>query len=109
MRRSNPKQFYKMFRKKRNTARSNLTAHDFFEYFSKLMSGEQTGEQQNSEKPNSIFHELDTSFSSDEISEQIHNLKKDKAPGIDGLLNEMFSQCEVIFLPILTKLFNHIL
>ena len=55
------------------------------------------------------FNELDEHFSDKEISEQIHNLKKDKAPGIDGLLNEMFVKCENIFLPILSKLFNHIL
>ena len=51
------------------------------------------------------LNELDEHFSDKKISEQIHNFKKDKAPGI----NEMFVKCENIFLPILSKLFNHIL
>ena len=55
------------------------------------------------------FNELDESFSNEEISEQLHNLKKHKAPGIDGLLNEMFVKCNKFLLPILKKLFNDIL
>ena len=47
------------------------------------------------------FNELDKNFSDEQISEQLHNLKKDKAPGIDGLLNEMFVKFDKIFLPIL--------
>ena len=55
------------------------------------------------------FYELNEHLSDEEIGEQIHNLKKDKAPGIDGLLNEMFVKCDKMFLPILSKWFNHIL
>ena len=72
------------------------------------MSGEHN-ELHGAEEAECVFNELDDHFSDKEISEQIHNLKKDKAPGIDCLLNEMFIKCENIFLPILTKLFNHIL
>ena len=32
-----------------------------------------------------------------------------KAPGIDCLLNELFIKCKDIFIPILKKIFNHIL
>ena len=108
MKRDNPKQFYKIFRKKRKTCKTNLNVNDFFHYFPNLMSGEHN-EQRYTEEAECVFNELDESFSDEEISEQIHNLKKDKAPGIDGLLNEMFVKCDTIFLPILKKLFNHIL
>ena len=111
MKRKNPKQFYKFFRKKRKFKKSNLTVEDFFQYFSNLMSGENDDPQiiQDREDTNCFFSELDENFSEAEISKQIHNLKKDKSPGIDGLLNEMFVECENVFLPIFTKLFNHIL
>ena len=56
--------------------------------------------------------ELDANFSQSDLSRQIHNLNKDKSPGImglDGLINEMFVKCENVFVSIFTKLFNHIL
>ena len=108
MKRDNPKQFYNLFRKKRKSCKTNLNVNDLFQYFSNLMSGEHN-ELHGAEEAECVFNELDEHFSDKEISEQIHNLKKDKAPGIDGLLNEMFIKCENIFLPILTKLLNHIL
>ena len=40
MKRDNPKQFYKIFWKKRTTCKTNLNVNDFFHYFSNLMSGE---------------------------------------------------------------------
>ena len=40
MKRDNPKQFYKIFRKKRKSCKTNLNVNDFFQYFSDLMSGE---------------------------------------------------------------------
>ena len=66
-------------------------------------------ELHDAEEVECVFIELDEHFSDKEISEQIHNLKTDTAPGIDGFLNEMFVKYENIFLPILSKLFNHIL
>ena len=56
-----------------------------------------------------IFSELDANFSESGLSRQIHNLNKDKSPGIDGLINEMFVKYENVFVPIFTKLFSHIL
>ena len=108
MKRDNPKQFYRIFRKKRKSCKSNLNVKDFFQYFSNLMSGADI-EPQHTDETHCVFNELDEDFTDEKISEQKRNLKKDKAPGIDGLLNEMFVKCETIFLPVLKKLFNHIL
>ena len=75
----------------------------FFQYFSNLKSGECAISQDTGE---AVFNKLDENFSEEEISEQIHRLKKGKAPGTDGLLNEMFLKCDKVLLPILKKLFN---
>ena len=100
MKRDNPKQFYKIFRKKRKTCKSYLNVKDFFQYFSNLMSVADI-ETQHTDETHCDFNELDEDFTDEGIREQIRNLKKDKAPGIDGLLNEMFVKCEAIFLPVL--------
>ena len=43
------------------------------------------------------------------IKVQISKLKTQKSPGLDCLLNEMFIKCKDVFIPILKKLFDHIL
>ena len=75
MKRDNPKQFYKIFRKKRKTCKSK----DFFQYFSNLMSGANI-EPQHTDETHCVSNELDEDFTDEEISEQIRNLKRTKPP-----------------------------
>ena len=107
MKRNNPKQFYKVFRKKSKFNKTNLTVHDFFPgIFSNLMSGENEDSQysQDTRETICVFNELHENFSDDEMCEQIHKLKKNKVPGTDGLLSEMFLKCENVFLSVFKKI-----
>ena len=54
----------------------------------------------------SVYEELDQEFYLKEIKDEIHNLKLNKSPGMDELVNELFILCEDIMSPILLKLFN---
>lgn len=55
------------------------------------------------------FTELDFKIKESEISKAIKKLKKNKACGPDGLCNEIFKFSQHIMLPLLAKLFNHLL
>ena len=52
---------------------------------------------------------IEEEFSDEEILRAIKTLKKNKATGNDGVLNEYICSTTNIFLPIFKNLFNHIL
>ena len=52
---------------------------------------------------------LNAPFTEDEIQKSIRNLKNNKSPGIDNVLNEYIKCTQTVLLPIYVKLFNLIL
>jgi hypothetical protein len=54
-------------------------------------------------------HAVNTNITCHEIELFIKNLSNNKAPGIDGIKNEMLKCCSTIILPYLLELFNSIL
>ena len=72
LKRNNPREFYKLFRKsKRRGTNTRLNAQDFCRYFSDLMSTDEQVrfDEHDHQEPDSIFEEFDTNFSEDEIKE----------------------------------------
>ena len=111
MKRTNPKRFYELFRKRKRRVDTNLSANDFYEFFSDMMSQTQNNETANmhTEPSECVYEELDQEFSLKEIQDQIRNLKSNKSPGTDQLVNELFILCEDILSPIILQHFNQIL
>jgi hypothetical protein len=68
MRRTNPKYFYKKFRKRKKTDKSNISLDDFVHHFKKLVSKDNIIDgPDNDENCEVIFEELDQSFTDQEI------------------------------------------
>ena len=56
-----------------------------------------------------LYEELDNPFQAEEIKNEIKRLKKEKATGLDGIMNEVYISCESLLVPVLVKIFNKIL
>jgi hypothetical protein len=109
LKRGNPKQFYKHFKKKRKRTNCAVSVDGFRNFFHDLYSDNVPRDNRNTVNADCVFEELDAPFSYDVVLADIHKLKRDRAPGIDGLVNEIFIECSDLLVPILTDLFNHIL
>ena len=110
LKRTNPKRFFELFRK-RNTKIQTCQLMISIGIFSDFMSNmQQIGAVDlNIEYSDSVCEDLDQEFCLKGIHDQIHNLKINKSPGTDNLVNELFILCEDILYPVLLKLFNQIL
>jgi hypothetical protein len=68
MRRTNPKYFYKKFRKRKKTIKSNISRDDFVHHLKKLVSKDNIIDgPDNDENYEVIFEELDQPFTDQEI------------------------------------------
>ena len=118
LRHSKPKDFWKLFSKKKNQPNSAVSVQDFYEYFSSLQSEVSTASNEESEafcnehnfNDNSCrFEELDKPITLSELESVIHKLKRNKAYGNDMLINEYFIECFDILSSHLLDMFNKIL
>ena len=77
MRRTNPKYFYKKFRKRKKTVKSNISLDDFVHHFKKLVSKDNIIEgPDNDENYEVIFDELDQPFTDQEIEMCVKKIEK---------------------------------
>jgi hypothetical protein len=79
MRRTNPKYFYKKFRKRKKTIKSNISLDDFVHHFKNLLSKDNIIDgPDNDENYEVIFEELDQPFTDQEIEMCVKKMKNDK-------------------------------
>ncbi|VDI64106.1 Hypothetical predicted protein [Mytilus galloprovincialis] len=89
LRRNNPKKFFRKFKRTRNNNLNSITLEQFQVHFQKLVSGYTHNENENQkESIQNVFEELDAPFTENELSYGIRQLKRDKTPGFDSILNE---------------------
>lgn len=108
MRRSNPKRFYRKFKKRRKAISNCISIEQFVDHFKSLMSGNDNNGVQDDNFEN-VFEDLDKPFSEKEIENCVNKLKRNKSPGEDNILNEYILESKTVILPVLCKLFNVIL
>ena len=115
LRKHNPKSFYKQFEKRKHNVKSELSNDDFYNHFLNLALNEPTSNKEidnvltnydTIDTDDSVSSLLDNDITEREISNAIHKLKKNKACGYDGLLNEYFINCMNVLMPCLLILFN---
>ena len=116
---SNPAAYWKLFNKLKNFDKVNskcpVRADDFLKYFKSLYFRDSNSEQEKiydqfiQENQASIFNELNYRITEGEVSNAIKNLKNNKASGLDLILNEMMRFGQVVFTPVICKIFNDIL
>ena len=117
LRHCKPKQFWAYFKRKHDY-KYDISAEEFFNYFSTLESDIFTCENDEAEEfcsqhdfsVDELFNdELDKEITISEILSSVKKLKSGKAHGADCLLNEYFLESVDIVAPYLCDLFNAIL
>ena len=117
LRHSQPREFWKLFIKRKNTG-SDIPLQDFFEYFSKMQEDLNNVQNLESElfcqnidfdSQDCNFEELDQPVTFEEVKVVIRSLKKNKSFGGDQLLNEYFIESLDILSSHLVDIFNAIL
>ena len=119
MRSTRPREFWKLFKRKKATTSGSVTLQELEEHFKELASdvnetlhGDVEDFLNNfdtSQPDTPTFPELDLSITRKEILNSIKKLKQNKAHGPDTLLNEYFIESANILCDHLEILFNRIL
>ena len=113
LRKNNPKAFYKKFSKRKKGQKCDLTIEDFINHFKDLTGYTRDNTQETDDSTNqdnqALYEELDSPITEHEMLYLLSNAKRNKSPGIDGLLCEVFIECKDIMIPFLCNLFNVIL
>lgn len=110
LRKTNPRYFYKKFSSTKSNV-SNVSLDEFFNHFKEVATNldpPYNDHVEENDDRNTVFEELDRSISTDEIKCAIKRLKREKAHGLDGLLNEYFIEAGDILLQALHTIFNNV-
>ena len=83
LRNSNPKRFYRKFKKRKQPVIHDISLEKFEEHFKNLTSKDNTGDI-NHDTTETVFDELDRPFDENELDLCNTKLKRDKAIGIDN-------------------------
>ena len=101
------------FSKLKKGQKCDLTIEDFIYHFKDLAGSTRDNTQETDDSTNqdnqALYEELDSPITEHEILYVLSKAKRNKSPGIDGLLYEFFVECKDIMIPILCNLFNVIL
>ncbi|VDI05178.1 Hypothetical predicted protein [Mytilus galloprovincialis] len=112
MRLTNPKLFYKKFKRKASPKHA-VPLKLFHEHFKSLCSSDTDAVLDDSQFHDTdgecVYEELDREITENDILKAIRNLKRDKSHGVDGILNEYFIEYKDVFMPVLLYIFNGIL
>ena len=118
LRNSNPRQFWKYFKKSTKSVDSRISLGDFKDYFSEMFeniasfksdSAEQFCATNDFDNSDPTYAELDRPITYAEVVNSIKSLKRNKACGSDRLLNEYFIESCDILAGHITEIFNIIL
>ncbi|XP_053380261.1 uncharacterized protein LOC128548803 [Mercenaria mercenaria] len=109
--------FWKFFSKKNNKRGDNISLNDFYEYFNNLSDEINVTTDGESEDfcrngisvDDPVFAELDSVITMEEVRQAIKSLKRGKAGGNDGMINEYFIETGDIIGSHLRDLFNIVL
>ena len=112
MRKYNPKQFYKVFNKRKSKgSNSDISMQQFMEHFKNLNEVHNQSEDTEGDTDDDLhaaYDELDKPFDLSEVKKAIKKLNSNKSNAEDCLINEMFIHSIDILAPTLCRLFNTI-
>ena len=101
-----PREFWKVINGKDRNKDCKRSLQDLFSYFEEVNSGSNIDETSDD---NDILDEIDSinnKITESEILTAVKNLKNNKSPGIDNILNEHLKNSILIMMPVYVKLFN---
>ena len=113
LKKKNPKEFYRIFRKRKGNIHHGPNISEFYNHFKELSATEQItstrtddSEIATSEATIPSYPELSGLITTEEVTLAIKRLKKEKSPGVDNLLNEYFIEYQDYLIAHLVALFN---
>ncbi|XP_053383523.1 uncharacterized protein LOC123541356 [Mercenaria mercenaria] len=119
LRRKNPRDFWKKFKRTRQATDERISLDDFLSHFKSLAQTQDNEfnddvdmfldnfDTETDREP--MYEELDVPITETEIRKAVKNLNRNKATGIDNLLNEYFIEGVDVLIKPLIVLFNRIL
>ena len=96
LRKKNPKEFHKLFKKKNKSNRNNISNNDFYEYFMDLYgcvnnenanTNVNIGLDDDLSYCETVYEELDMCFTENDVLTAIKKLKSGKSHGTDYMIN----------------------
>ena len=111
---SNSRQFWRVFKKKRKATTGKCDFHKYFKdlnNYTSQIDNDLLGRLESNEQSQSNIsvETLDCDISEAELDKAFKSLKRNKACGIDGVLNEFLLHCTPVMKQTILKLFNVIL
>jgi hypothetical protein len=103
LRKSNPKRFYRKFKKRKQPVIHDISLEKFEEHFKNLTSKDNIGDI-NHDTTETVFGELDRPFDENELNLCITKLKRDIAIGFDNIMNEYILMSKHLIKPVLCKI-----
>lgn len=109
LRRKNPREFWKIWNKTKNTDVGNITTESLFNFFKEINRNNFNGE--NLEINNDLCEERSNSFlneriTAEEVLKAVKNIRNNKAPGDDMIINEYIFSSVDRMIDIYVYLFN---
>ena len=114
---SNPKDFWKIINSAEEKDKCNAPIKDIFDYFKNTNNAENIKENENEahilsdinpDAFENINIEINRPITKEEILKAVKNLKNNKSPGVDAILNEHIKCSIDSMMPIYENLFNNI-
>ena len=119
MRRKKPREFWKMFKQGNNPVDESVTLDDFYNHFKSLDAKVDDNDDvqeflrefdNNCDNMEEVtFEELDMPITENELRKVVNSLNRNKAAGLDNMINEYFKECIDILSEPLLLIFNKIL
>ena len=112
---SNPKDFWKIINSGEEKDKCNAPIKDLYDYFKNINNAENIKENENEahiisdinpDAFENINIEINRPITKEEILKAVKNLKNNKSPGVDAILNEHIKCSIDLMMPIYEKLFN---
>ena len=105
---ADPKKYWNILNENNHKSETTATLDSFYEFFRKLNENDYTQDENQTidHSTNVVNNEINGPITEQEIQKAIKNLKNNKAPGHDEIINEQIKNSLSLMAPIYKKLFN---
>jgi hypothetical protein len=107
---ANPKEYWRIINNaSKNNAQPNASLSDLYNYFKQVNEVQLNNDEENNQPfiiNEELNEEINMPINEQEILRAVKNLKNNKSPGVDNIINEQIKESVYYMLPTYIKLFN---